>query len=653
MKSLGTRFLLPCGILTVLFSTFVLFRTYVATQRHMAELVSRQAELALQFNLAIREYAARQIRPITESLVDPDRFIPETMSTSFISRSIFEEVRKRFPDCIIRFASDQPRNPVNAANPEELRLIEFFRRNPQVSSLTREVRLEGRRCIAHFTPKWVTAECLRCHGDPKDAPAELLVRYGATASFHRSLGDVAGLDTVAVPLEANQAFFAAELRRQGLILGAGIAVLFGSVMVLFRLVVSRRLAAMATHFHAIASQPGVPAMTPVKATGGDEIGIVGAAFNRLLDQLRATQASLEERVWQRTGELASANQELRREVEERRRAEVALAEKTTELDRFFGITLDLLCIADTEGRFHRLNPAWERVLGYTLHELQDRRFLEFIHPDDLAATQAAVAELAAGKEVIDFVNRYRCHDGSYRWIEWRSTAYQGRLIYAAARDVTRHKESEETLRASLEEKTVLLKEVHHRVKNNLQIIVSLLGLQASQVQNPQTLAALADTRHRVRSMALLHETLYLSGNLARVNLAAYTERVCAHLLRSLGAEASRISLQTHATGVELDLDQAIPCGLILNELVSNALKHAFPAGRPGTVTVNLTVEPDQRVVLRVTDDGVGLAATEDSACPKTLGLKLVAGLARQLGGTAEFTRGPGTTCQVAFQAHAK
>jgi PAS domain S-box-containing protein len=137
------------------------------------------------------------------------------------------------------------------------------------------------------------------------------------------------------------------------------------------------------------------------------------------------------------------------DITERKRAEEALREKTEELDRFFTVALDLLCIADTDGNFRRLNPQWEAVLGYSLSELEGQRFLELVHPDDLANTLAAMGELGAQKTVLDFVNRYRCKDGSYRWIEWRSYPMEN-LIYAAARDITERKRMETALRESEE-----------------------------------------------------------------------------------------------------------------------------------------------------------------------------------------------------------
>lgn len=143
------------------------------------------------------------------------------------------------------------------------------------------------------------------------------------------------------------------------------------------------------------------------------------------------------------------------DITERKRAEEALREKTEELDRFFSLALDLLCIASIDGYFIRLNASWEKTLGYKLKDLEGRRFLDLVHPDDKENTLAAAATLSAGQNVVDFANRYKCNDGSYRWIEWRSTSYQNRLIYAAARDITDRKQTEEALRESEERNRII------------------------------------------------------------------------------------------------------------------------------------------------------------------------------------------------------
>jgi len=220
------------------------------------------------------------------------------------------------------------------------------------------------------------------------------------------------------------------------------------------------------------------------------------------------------------------------------------------------------------------------------------------------------------------------------------------LLGGIAVEITAIKQAEEKLRRSLQEKTVLFKELHHRVKNNLQVVSSLLNLQAGREKSPAALEALRETQNRIRSMALLHEVLYRSESLARVPFAMYLERLCAHLSRAFGGDPGRVRLDSDATGIELALDQAVPCGLIVNELVSNALKHAFPAGRSGSVVIELRRDTDGGMILRVTDDGVGLPPNLDCAETETLGLQLVRILTTQLEGVLRVERGHGTAFHI-------
>jgi PAS domain S-box-containing protein len=207
--------------------------------------------------------------------------------------------------------------------------------------------------------------------------------------------------------------------------------------------------------------------------------------------------------------------------------------------------------------------------------------------------------------------------------------------------------AEEANREALAEKEALLKEIHHRVKNNLQVISSLLNLQAERLTDPAARAVFVESQARVRAMALVHETLYGSGTLARIDLPRYVESLCGHLLRTFGG-AARVAVERRVAVESLDLDRALPVGLVVNELVSNALKYAFPGGRGGRVSVSLDARPGAGYTLVVADDGVGLPDHVDLAGRRSLGLHLVGLLARQLRGTVEVTRSPGTTFAISF-----
>ncbi len=226
------------------------------------------------------------------------------------------------------------------------------------------------------------------------------------------------------------------------------------------------------------------------------------------------------------------------------------------------------------------------------------------------------------------------------------------LYRAAQEEISRRAHVEEQLTASLQEKEVLLKEVHHRVKNNLQIISSLLELQSDAIHDPQLLALFRDSQLRIRSMALVHETLYQSQDLARFDVAPYVETLSVQLFRSYGADLQRITLQTEVDRVFLNIDSVIPCGLILNELLTNALKYAFPSGRTGEIQVALHADTDQRVTLVVRDTGIGFPEDLDFRHTNSLGLQLVCMLASQLEGTIELAREGGTRFTLTFPLRA-
>jgi two-component sensor histidine kinase len=204
------------------------------------------------------------------------------------------------------------------------------------------------------------------------------------------------------------------------------------------------------------------------------------------------------------------------------------------------------------------------------------------------------------------------------------------------------------LQRSLDERGILLQEVHHRVKNNLQLISSLLNLQANRVPDSAVAELLADCRNRVRSMALAHENLYRAGNFSRVPMAAHIRNLCDHLIAAYRVPSRGIRLAVRVPDLELDLDRAVSCSLIVNELVSNALKHAFPDGRAGSVSVDLEPRGANRLALVIGDDGVGLPAGCDFHDTDTLGLQLVSDLTHQLHGSLDVSRDVGTTFTIVF-----
>ena len=315
MRSLGAKFSLGVGLFVLAFSSFAFYRTWTAAKQQTQTLIHRQAELALVFDLAIRKYVGEEIRPRMRELVAEGEFVPETMSTSFVARSVFDEVRKDFPDYIIKFSSDHPRNPANLAGPEELEIVDFFNENPEESKWVGEIQMEGKPYVAYFSARRMKAKCLRCHGKPEDAPASLVERYGATAGFHRPVGEIVATDTIAIPVDKVNAALATTIIRQFAIAVVGMCLLFGAILLVFRVVVTRRLALMGESFRQTAAQREWREIAPVTVAGRDEISVLAVSFNALAEKVREAHASLEKRVDDRTRELEGANRELARQAE--------------------------------------------------------------------------------------------------------------------------------------------------------------------------------------------------------------------------------------------------------------------------------------------------------------------------------------------------
>jgi PAS domain S-box-containing protein len=225
---------------------------------------------------------------------------------------------------------------------------------------------------------------------------------------------------------------------------------------------------------------------------------------------------------------------------------------------------------------------------------------------------------------------------------------QGTAAVSVGIDITERKQTEERLRASLKEKEVLLKEIHHRVKNNLQVISSLLKLQSGYIKDKEALELFTDSYNRVRSMALIHEKLYQSQNLAQIDAADYIPNLVSNLFRSYSVSSDAINLKIEVENIWLDADTAIPCGLIMNELVSNSIKYAFPSGRTGEIMVKFFVTGEDKCCMIVRDDGAGMPPDFDLEEAESLGLQLVWNLTGQLGGDIELSSEGGTSFKITF-----
>jgi PAS domain S-box-containing protein len=284
-----------------------------------------------------------------------------------------------------------------------------------------------------------------------------------------------------------------------------------------------------------------------------------------------------------------------------------------------------------------INSTASRLMGYTVEELSRRSFWGCVHDDFKELVRERGLARMRGEAVPE---QYECKfvtkDGRELWVLMAvgRIEYNGRPAgIVTLVDTTQAKLADDRIRASLAEKEVLLKEVHHRVKNNLQIISSLLDLQSDYLRDEKSRAVIKESQSRIRSMALIHQKLYQSESFAFVNFREYIEELAMSLFATYAGEPYPVQLAVDVGEVALGMDEAIPCGLIVNELVSNSLKHAFPDGRKGMLTVSCHAGETGQIELTVADTGVGLPPGFDCGNAETLGLQLVTMLVRQLGGT--------------------
>jgi PAS domain S-box-containing protein len=301
-----------------------------------------------------------------------------------------------------------------------------------------------------------------------------------------------------------------------------------------------------------------------------------------------------------------------------------------------------------------LAPRWKTMLGYAPEELDNRyeTWVDLLHPDDRERCLRYRARfLEHPTSLYESEHRLRQKDGSYRWVASRAKAQvdeNGKVyrLTGSNTDIQARKEAEVSIQEALREKTILLQEIHHRVKNNLQIVSSLLLLQAAHSKNQDTVAALETMRLRIHSMALLHETLYLNENLSSISFADYMERLVQHLMNSIGPAASRVEVNLDIAPVEFDMDTTVTLGLMINEIMTNAVKHAFPDERHGRIDIGLSLD-GKDCVLVVEDDGIGLPDNLDPDSLPSLGLKLIQMMSAKL--QAEVSRAsPGTRYRFRF-----
>lgn len=620
MRSLRTKFLIVVGVFTLLFAGCGLLRTWYSIRKHIQDLTASQAELALHFDVAIRRYVGDKIRPLMEQRVEKDEFIPEAMSTSFVARSVFDEVRKKAPHYVLKFSSDNPRNPANAAGAEEVKILQYFRDNPTATKWVGQVQMNGKNYLVHCIPRRMDESCLRCHGRPEDAPASLTARYGSKAGFHRTVGDVIALDTIGIPLDKFEAVIASEARSQLAVLALGCVALAGVLVLAFHVLVGSRLGRITTHFQQAAGQSEEASLAPIPVRGHDEIGVLATAFNILAARQQRLLDSLDVRVRERTAELEA-------EISERKRIEHALRLAQFCVEQ----AADAVFWLDPQGRVVYVNQMACRVLEYSPDELRSMTVHDI---DTLLPPQAWNAHWEEMRRKKSFVIQSIHRTKSGRLLPVEVTVnhldFEGSEINCAfARDITDRKRAEDLLRAATQAaesanraRSEFLANMSHEIRTPMTAILGYVDVLSDGCARkcPLSHAGIGDPLDVIRRNAnhlltLIDDILDLSkidaGRFAVESTACSPSTIIAEVasLMRVRATGKGLTLEVEYNGALPEHIQSDPTRLrqILINLVGNAIKFTEVGGVRVVTSLQNAEQESPMLRVEVIDTGIGIS----------------------------------------------
>lgn len=336
------------------------------------------------------------------------------------------------------------------------------------------------------------------------------------------------------------------------------------------------------------------------------------------------------------------NRELKREIAAhiRTRQRLNASQKYTRL--LLDSSIDTICACDQEGRITEFNHEAQSTFGYSSEEVLGKDIsILYEDPTQYQAVRNIISE--DGNFLGEVRHIKKNHDIFPAYISasvLKNERGENIGMMSISRDISRIKETEEQLKKSVHEKDILLKEIHHRVKNNMQVISSILKLQSAYVKDARTIELLDECRNRISSMAFIHATLYMTKDFTNINFAEYVNNIASNLKQSYVSPEKNILLELNVPKVFLNIDDAIPCGLIINELLSNSFKYGFVKKKNGTVGITVKVKKEN-IILAIWDDGAGFPKKVDYKNTESLGLQLVISLAEQLRGRIKLNTKPG------------
>lgn len=363
-------------------------------------------------------------------------------------------------------------------------------------------------------------------------------------------------------------------------------------------------------------------------------------------ELKTAYNQMEVKIQNRTHELSQINQRLVKEITERNKVGEALKKSENKYkslllaipDLMFIITEDGTII-DFRGSAQELAITKEKIIGINISSIG-------LSDTDLKLALEKIKKSLEYDTLENFDYELKVAS-DINYYEARVKRLNNREVLCIVRDITNKRKAEDKLNKSLKEKDILLKEIHHRVKNNLQIVSSLLSLQSQHIKEPGSVDVFKESQNRIISMALIHEKLYQTGDLTQINLSEYANELVNDLFRSYSVNTSQVKFKIESKNILVDINTAIPCGLIINELITNSIKHGFPDDRSGEIKMEIGCH-GENCQIKIRDNGVGLPENLNINDVKTLGLQLVTNLTRQLDGTIELNRDNGTSFTIKF-----
>ncbi len=345
-------------------------------------------------------------------------------------------------------------------------------------------------------------------------------------------------------------------------------------------------------------------------------------------------------------QLEAANRQLQQEISERLKVELALRQSEQRYRAIIEDQTELIARFQGDGTLTFVNKAYCRFFKKSLEEIIDHSYKPIVFPEDQEKIDQHLQSISLENPVITLENRVIV-ENEVRWMQWINRGIFNEIgeiveYQSVGRDISERKQAEK-----VKYQETLLKEIHHRVKNNLQVICSLLRLQSRFVQDPLIKEKFIESQNRVKSMALIHEKLYQSDDFRRIKLDEYIQDLTRSLLRTYQINSTSIQMQIDIEpNIFLDLDTLTPCGLIICELISNALKYAFSPNTSGMIWIQAKLDPENHLTLSIGDNGKGLPSEIDFNNIKTLGLQVVQDLTAQLQGELKIDQDQGTLFKI-------